>query len=165
MYPLLITIGTWKLHANLAFFILSCVAGIILGVKQALKIEGLPSYSRIHLIVSFTVGTTFAYWAGRLNGGLFAVIYQNWTWEAFTYSGLISFGAILGCLLYGFLVSKIFKISTSKILDLIALILPLVESIYRVGCILMGCCSLALVECTFQRFMVCGLTDTRPRSY
>lgn len=128
------------MHANLAFFTLSCVAGIILGIEQGLKIEGLPSYSRIHLVVNFTVGITFAYLVGRLNGGLFAVIYQNWAWETFTYSGLISFGAILGGLLYGFLVSKIFKISTGKILDLIALILPLMESIYRIGCILMGCC-------------------------
>ena len=54
--------------------------------------------------------------------------------------GLISFGAILGGMLYGYLISKVFKFSTGKILDLIALILPLSESIYRVGCMLMGCC-------------------------
>ena len=77
---------------------------------------------------------------GRLNGGLFAVIYQNWDWEALSDGGLISFGAILGGMLYGYLTSRIFKFSTGKILDLIALILALAESIYRIGCMLMGCC-------------------------
>jgi phosphatidylglycerol:prolipoprotein diacylglycerol transferase len=140
MYPILLTVGSWKLRANLVFFILGCVAGVILGIREVKKIKGLPSYSRINLIVSFSAGIAFAYFVGRLNGGLFAVIYQKWAWRTFAFSGIISFGAILGGLLYGFLVSKIFKISTGKIMDLIALMLPLIEGIYRIGCILNGCC-------------------------
>jgi phosphatidylglycerol:prolipoprotein diacylglycerol transferase len=134
------TLGTWKLHANLIFFIISCAAGVFFGIRKAREIEGLPSYSKSHLIIGFLIGIMFAYLLGRLNGGLFTVISQNFNWEVLSYGGLISFGAILGGLFYGFLISRIFRFSTLKILDLIALILPLMESIYRIGCILMGCC-------------------------
>jgi phosphatidylglycerol:prolipoprotein diacylglycerol transferase len=58
----------------------------------------------------------------------------------FTSSGLVSFGAIIGTLGLGVIIAKIYKLSIGKILDVISIILPLILGIYRIGCILNGCC-------------------------
>ena len=55
-------------------------------------------------------------------------------------NGLISFGAIAGTLLLGYILSKVRKQNTGVTLDTISLILPLVLGIYRIGCVLNGCC-------------------------
>lgn len=58
----------------------------------------------------------------------------------FTSIGLVSFGAVIGTLGLGVILARIFKISTGQILDVISITLPLILGIYRIGCILNGCC-------------------------
>lgn len=140
MYPILLTIGSWKLYANLTFFVLGCIAGIMVGVKEASKVEVFQKYSRLQVIIFFIGGHIFAYWAGRFNGGLFNLFNTGGYINELAYGGFISFGAILGALLYGYFLSRILRLPSGEILDLVALILPLEESVYRIGCLLTGCC-------------------------
>jgi phosphatidylglycerol:prolipoprotein diacylglycerol transferase len=140
MYPVLLSIGSWKLYANFAFFVLSCIIGIMVGIREVSRSESFPRYSKLQLILFFIGGILFAYLAGRLNGGLYGLVYSGGYLNELAYGGFISFGAILGTFLYGFLFSKIFHVPSAEILDLIALILSLMESVYRVGCLLTGCC-------------------------
>ena len=128
------------MYANVAFFVLSCIVGTIVGVRQVFQSKVLPSSPKLLVIFLFLGGLIFAYLAGRLNGGLFHLLFQGGDWRKLAHGGFVSFGAILGALGYGFLLSKIFKAPSGEILDIIALIFPLMESIYRVGCVLMGCC-------------------------
>jgi phosphatidylglycerol---prolipoprotein diacylglyceryl transferase len=142
MYPLLFTIGTWHLYSGFAFYNLGVVAGITVGLHEAFRLPSLANFPKWKLVLVIIGGAILAYWAGRLNGGLFnleSAIQHNDPGQI-THSGFVSFGAILGTLLFGFVFSKAVKIASGPILDILALILPLIESIYRIGCLLMGCC-------------------------
>lgn len=55
-------------------------------------------------------------------------------------SGLVSFGAVIGTLGLGFIMAKVYKRSPGQLLDVISIILPLIFGVYRIGCILNGCC-------------------------
>lgn len=140
MYPVLLTIDTWKLYANLTFFVLGCAVGVILGMREAPKMTGMPKASALAGTGIFISGIALAYWAGKLNGGLFILLQQGGGWNALLQGGFVSFGAILGALLYGFCLAKIARVPPGGVMDLIALIFPLMESIYRIGCVLTGCC-------------------------
>ena len=142
MYPILFTIGSWQIPANITFFGLGCLAGFLMSSKEAARIGPAVGYSKRNLFVFYLGVIPFAYLVGRINGWIFNLdlLFQELSISDFISSGFISFGAVLGALLYGFLYSKICKLSISEELDLVALTLPLIESIYRIGCLLTGCC-------------------------
>ena len=54
--------------------------------------------------------------------------------------GLVSFGVVLGALFMGWALATFRKQSASLLLDVISLSLPLMLAVYRIGCLLNGCC-------------------------
>ena len=140
MYPILLSIGSYKLRANLVFFVLSCIGGIVFGIHEAKKRAEFRRLAAGLSVPVFLAGISFAYFVGRLNGGLYTLLTQTPSWQAFWQGGFVSFGAILGAFLYGFVLSKALRFPFLAAADLIAQIFPFMEAIYRIGCVLTGCC-------------------------
>jgi phosphatidylglycerol:prolipoprotein diacylglycerol transferase len=142
MYPLLLTIGTWHLYSGFAFYNLAVAAGMWVGLHEAFRLPSLVNFPKWKLVLAYCGGAVFAYWGGRLNGDVFNLdsTIQSGDLSQALQNGFVSFGAILGALLAVYIFSKTIKIAAEELMDIVALILPLMESIYRVGCLLMGCC-------------------------
>lgn len=85
--------------------------------------------------------------AGLIGGRtLFIINYPehfsgNWISILFPWvEGLMIIGAIIGVILYGFVILSLYKIPVLKIFDLVAAYAPLMQSISRIGCFASGCC-------------------------
>jgi phosphatidylglycerol:prolipoprotein diacylglycerol transferase len=141
LYPTLFTIGSLQIHAHVFFLVLAIVTAIIVGRKEALRI-GLQQKEIIIFFLSvIPLGLLFGY----INGLIFIVGFLDKldNLEHALSGGLVSFGAILGIFLWGYIILvKILKspIPVGLIMDAIAVVMPLVLGVYRFGCILNGCC-------------------------
>ena len=140
MYPTLFTIGTIHVRASVVFFVLAIITAVIVGRKEAIRIGLQQKEIQIFFLSVIPLGLLFGY----INGLIFVVGFLDALdnlEKAFS-GGLISFGAILGVFLWGYLLAKILKSPkpVGLILDSIAVVMPLVLGIYRFGCILNGCC-------------------------
>jgi phosphatidylglycerol:prolipoprotein diacylglycerol transferase len=138
MRPILFRIVGMGMTTSGFFFWLSCLVGLIIGWKAGKRI----GFSNVENVAFFCGAVLFAYIAGNGNAWLFAWLDSsgNSGLRSIFSSGFVSFGAIWGALGFGALFSFIRQRLTFKLLDWLAALLPLVESIYRIGCLLTGCC-------------------------
>lgn len=138
MYPILFSIGSLNIRANTTFFILGCLAGLWVGKQEA----QLVGYTNKQILRFFAGFLPFAYLAGMINAWLFNIgsILHHPSWQKLLFSGWVSYGGILGALLFVLIYPRIRKDDSGKTMDIVALILPLFEGFYRIGCLLNGCC-------------------------
>ena len=140
LYPILFSISDIPIHASVVFLIAGLLVGMLVGAKEGLRV----GFTKKEIVLFFISGVPLTLAFGALNALAFGVgileIFENL--EYALSSGLISFGAILGAFLWGFLFSKIIRSEQpiGLMLDTIAVIAPLILGIYRIGCILNGCC-------------------------
>jgi phosphatidylglycerol:prolipoprotein diacylglycerol transferase len=138
MYPILFRIGNFKVYSSVVFFVLGLLAGLVAGWVEARR-RGIPARS------------FYLYWGSAipislilavLNGLFFEVVLwnllQNFEFELF--GGLVSFGAVLGALGWGYVLAKITRQPAGPGLDAISVVFPLILGVYRIGCLLNGCC-------------------------
>ncbi len=140
MYPILLVIGDFHLHASVIFLTLGIVFGILVGWKEAQRVGISMRYFHVYWISAIPLALLF----GALNALVFGVGFLDAlrNLEYALSSGLVSFGAILWMLLWGYLLAKVIRPDQPDglVLDTITLIIPLILGIYRIGCILNGCC-------------------------
>ena len=138
MFPIFFTIANFELRASYVFLALGILAGVLVGAKESRRLGFEAKQFRLYLLSAIP----FALFIGALNGFLFrfpfAVALERLE-SALSY-GLVSFGAIIGMFVLGYVIAKIQKLNVGLVLDTIAVILPLVIGIYRIGCLLNGCC-------------------------
>ncbi len=144
MYPILFSLGTINIRANTTFFILGCIAGLYIGRKEVIRqiSEKKLVFQPKKIWLFFIVFLPFVYLSGMFNAWIMSwdFLLQNPSWRNFAFSGWISYGGILGALIFGWLYPLITKDDSVGTLDIIALILPIFEGVYRIGCLLNGCC-------------------------
>ena len=138
MYPVLVTIANFELRASYVFLFLGILFGILIGYRETKRV-GISSIefhlywiSAVPVALFLAAINGFVFWnrLGNISGQLDDILSY----------GLVSYGAILGMLLLGYFLTKIRKINTALFLDTISLAMPLILAIYRIGCILNGCC-------------------------
>jgi phosphatidylglycerol:prolipoprotein diacylglycerol transferase len=140
LYPILLSIGNFHLTSSVFFLILGILAGILAGSREARRLGF--NNRKFHQFWMWAVPLALLF--GALNSLVFAVgllpAVQN-PGNALS-SGLVSYGAILGAFLVCYLYLKIIKREdlTGVAFDTIAVVLPLILGIYRIGCLLNGCC-------------------------
>ncbi len=141
MYPILFTVFGINTYASPVFLILAIIVGVVVGRKEAER-RGLSQENfRLYIVAAIPVGLLFA----ALNSLLFyrgpstAISVFESPQKIFS-GGLVSFGAVIVLLALAFAAAKIRKEPVAPVLDTVSLILPLVLGVYRIGCILNGCC-------------------------
>jgi phosphatidylglycerol---prolipoprotein diacylglyceryl transferase len=142
MDPILFHLGPLPVYANATFFFFGCLAGFWVSSREAARLGTLVGYSKRNMLIFFSGAIPFAYLLGRLNAWIFNPEIERFGcgFQGFLNAGFLSFGAILGAFLYAFGYVKIRNLNVGEELDLVALTMPLIESIYRIGCLLNGCC-------------------------
>lgn len=138
MIPILFTLGEFEVSSSVFFLILGVLAGLGVGWVEARR-----GGAADRLFHGFWVSAVpLALLLAALNGWFFEVgIAEGLRSIARAdYAGLVSFGAVLGLLLWGFVYSKLTKLQVGAVLDTIAVVLPVVLGVYRIGCMLAGCC-------------------------
>lgn len=141
MYPILFTLFGINIYASPVFLILAIVIGIFVGSKE---VERRGMSRRDFVIYSVTIipiALGFAVLNGLLfHGGLKNVLNALKEPGDFFSNGLVSFGAVIVMLAWAFVLAKIRKMPIVPALDVTALMLPLILGVYRIGCVLNGCC-------------------------
>lgn len=138
MYPILLSIGAWEIRSSTVFLILGILAGVFLGWRESQRM----GYSKQRVFAFLLSVVPFALLLGALNSllfwlGLFDAL-RN-LYRPFS-SGYVSYGVILGALFLGWVFARRRERSAGPALDLISLTFPLMLGIYRIGCLLNGCC-------------------------
>ena len=138
MHPILFTIGGFEVRSSAVFLILGIIVGIVVGRNETRKM----GIARRDFTTFFVVAIPLAILFGAFNGLVFGVgvvdAFKNLGETLST--GLVSFGAVIILLAWGYVQSRINKTPPAPAMDLISTILPLVLGVYRIGCILNGCC-------------------------
>lgn len=148
MYPILFSSGSFNLRSSVFFFFLGCVAGLIIGIIETKRLSELGRivYDPISIWVFFLAFLPFVYLSGLVNTWIFNWDFysKNLSLKGLLSSGWISYGGIIGalifCPVYDYLYPRITKNITVPTIDSIALVLPIFEGVYRIGCLLNGCC-------------------------
>ncbi len=138
MYPILFTIGTWEVRASLVFTLLGILLGLWVGRREARR----AGFTDGDIFSFFLIAVLVALGMGFANGFLFRLV-RHWGFvglDDFFSGGLVSFGAVLGALLTGWTLARVRRQSSGQTLDVIALALALILAVYRIGCLLNGCC-------------------------
>ncbi len=141
MFPLLVDIGNLQFRFSTLIFM---ILGLAIGAAVAgweYKRLGFNHHRRNQLYWTLAIPLVFLI-------SMFSAFLLNLSgWDLFENLenalafGFNSFGAILGILFLGYVQSKLFnEPSAGKRLDFISSILPLSLGIYRIGCLLNGCC-------------------------
>ena len=141
MFPLLVDISDLQVRfSTLIFMILGLAVGTAVAGREYQKL-GFNNQSRNQLFWALAIPLVFLismFSAFLLNLGGWN-LFENLE-NALSF-GFSSFGAILGVLFLGYVQSKLLREPTAgKRLDFISSILPLSLGIYRIGCLLNGCC-------------------------
>lgn len=138
MFPVLLTIGDFKVYSSIVFLVLAILVGLIVGRIEARRVGIAGPGFYVYSVSVIPVALALA----ALNGWGFEIalwnILQNYEFEGS--GGLVSFGAVLGALGWGFALAKLARQAPGKVLDVISVALPLILGIYRIGCLLNGCC-------------------------
>lgn len=141
MYPILFTLLGINVYASPVFLVLAIGIGIFVGSRE---VERRGISRRDFVIYSTTVipiALGFALLNGLLfQGGLKNILNALKEPGDFFSNGLVSFGAVIVMLAWAFVLAKLRKLPIAPALDTIALMLPLILGIYRIGCVLNGCC-------------------------
>ena len=141
MFPLLVDIGDLQLRlSTLIFMILGLAVGTAVAGREYQRL-GFNNQSRNQMFWALAIPLVFLismFSAFLLNLGGWD-LFENLE-NALSF-GFSSFGAVLGVLFLGYIQSKLLKEPTAgRRLDFISSILPLSLGIYRIGCLLNGCC-------------------------
>ena len=141
MFPFLVDIGDLQFRfSTLIFMILGLAVGAAVAGREYSQ-RGFNHQRRNQLYWALALPLTF------LISMFSAFAFSLGNWDIFenlenslSY-GFSSFGAVLSVLFLGYVQSKLFKEPTAgRRLDFISSILPLSLGIYRIGCLLNGCC-------------------------
>lgn len=138
MYPILFVISGRPIYASPVFLALALVIGFFISRSEIRRRE-------------IPLKVFYLYWVLAVPTALFLAAVNSALFHyrlldvisnpgELTSTGLVSFGAVIGTLGLGFIIAKIYKISAGQVLDAISIILPLILGVYRIGCILNGCC-------------------------
>lgn len=141
MYPILFSVFGINIYASPVFLILALGVGVMVGYREAERLGYTRADYNIYWISAIPIALLLAILNSILFGaglrGLLDVIRSP---GGFASNGFVSFGAVIGLLAWGFILAKIRKLPADSVMDGTATILPLMLGIYRVGCILNGCC-------------------------
>ncbi len=138
MRPILFIISGTPIYASPVFLVLALVTGFFVGRNEIRRREIPLKVYYLYWVLAVPVALFLAAANSALfHQRLFHVLSHP---GELTSTGLVSFGAVIGTLGLGFIIAKIYKLPVGQILDVISIILPLVLGVYRVGCILNGCC-------------------------
>lgn len=138
MYPILFRIDVLVVSASSVFLVLGILAGFLVGWKESKRV----GFSNRDVFLFAALAIPVALFLGILNGYVFRLILYRDSpvqFELFQ-SGMVSFGVVLGMFTVSWLQSRLSKLPPAKGLDMIALVLPLILAIFRIGCLLNGCC-------------------------
>lgn len=144
MLPILFSVGAIDVRANTTFFILGCLVGLWVGWKEVKRqtSEAQLPFEPKRILVFFAVFLPFVYLIGMVGAWLFhwnMLMYAP-SWQKFAFSGWISYGGIVGALVFGACYPNLFNDHSARTPDIVALVLPIFEGVYRIGCLLNGCC-------------------------
>jgi phosphatidylglycerol:prolipoprotein diacylglycerol transferase len=114
------------------------LVGSLVGWHEARR----QGYSRLQIALYILIAIPLAMGLGIVNGWLFnPEFYYGLEHSQFVLrGGLVSFGALLGALLAGAISSRLVREPMARGADSVALVLPLILGIIRIGCLLNGCC-------------------------
>jgi phosphatidylglycerol:prolipoprotein diacylglycerol transferase len=138
MYPILFTVFGYNVYASPVFLALAIIIAIIVGKKEAERRGIEPRDFTMYWTTAIPAALLLAALNARMLNANLADLYNNP--RGIFSNGLVSFGAVLGLLGWGYIMAKIRKQPAAPILDTVSLMLPLILGIYRIGCILNGCC-------------------------
>jgi phosphatidylglycerol:prolipoprotein diacylglycerol transferase len=138
MLPTLFSIGTLEIRSNFFFSVL----GFIVCLWAGSRLASGSGYSRQQVLLFFAGLLPSAYLVGMLNAWMFNLpsILNYPSWHKVILSGWVSYGGILGAMLFSLLAPRFSRLDVLKRMDILAVVLPLFEGIYRIGCLLNGCC-------------------------
>ena len=138
MYPILFVISGIPIYASPFFLVLALIAGFLVSRYEILR-RGISL--KVYYIY-WVLAVPIALFLAAINSALFhrRFLFVISNPDELTSTGLVSFGAVIGTLGLGYIIAKIYKLSEGQILDVISIILPLILGVYRIGCILNGCC-------------------------
>jgi phosphatidylglycerol:prolipoprotein diacylglycerol transferase len=141
MYPILFNLFGTDIYASPLFLALAIFVGIQVGRREALRRGFNENDFTIYWVSAIPLALLFAVLNGVLFRGGWDAALETLKNPAELFSnGLVSFGAVVLLLGWGFVLTKIRKQPAAPSLDTISLMLPLILGIYRIGCILNGCC-------------------------
>lgn len=161
MYPVLFTIGDFKIYSSIFFLVLAILIGVTVGRIEARRVgvSGRGFFAYLLSVLPIALGLAV------LNGLIFEIalwnILSNYEFEGA--GGLVSFGAVMGVLAWGYVLARVTRKSPAEQLDLISVILPLILGIYRIGCLLNGCCYGMEIEGSLATPLVGMMGVTAPR--
>ncbi len=138
MHPILFVISGIPIYASPVFLVLAIIIGFFVG-RNEIRRRGIRDKEfYLYWIFSVPVALVLA----AINSALFynRLLYIFSNLGELPSSGLVTFGAVIGTLGLGFINAKFYKRSVGQTLDVISIILPLIFGVYRIGCILNGCC-------------------------
>ena len=138
MHPILFVISGIPIYASAVFLVLALIIGFFVGRYEILRREIRVKEYYYYWGLAGPVGLVLAAANSALFHGRIVFVLANP--GELTSSGLVSFGAIVGALGVGFINAKVYRRSVGQTLDVISIILPLILGVYRIGCILNGCC-------------------------
>lgn len=138
MHPILFIISGIPIYASPVFLVLALMTGFFVGRIEILR-RDIPL--KVYYLY-WLYAVPFALLLAAVNSALFHQrLLDVLSHPAqLTSTGLVSFGAVIGTLGLGFVFAKIYKLPPGEILDVISILLPLILGVYRIGCILNGCC-------------------------
>lgn len=138
MQPILLIISGVPIYASPVFLGLAIVIGFFVGRHEIRRREiNLKVFYLYWLLATPAALILAAANSALVYGRSFDIFAHP---DELTSSGLVSFGAVIVTLGLGFIMAKIYKISVGQTLDAISITLPLILGIYRIGCVLNGCC-------------------------
>ena len=139
MYPILFAISNFSFRTSYLFILLGTFFGIWVGLKEARRVGFSARTFRLYWVIILPLALLFSLSDRLIFDNSFFYTFQNL--EILLSFGLVSsFGVIWRMLLFGYLIAKWKRENPALLLDLISLTLPLSLGVYRIGCLLNGCC-------------------------
>ncbi len=132
-------IGSVAVRWITLIFILSIIIVVVLSMVGAKR-------TGTAIVRRRTVGLSLSFIVGAIIGGKFFYILDNLNnfsehpGDIFNLTGIVMYGVVIGALLSVFIYTRFSKISFWGIGDIIAPGAMLGMTVYRVGCIINGCC-------------------------
>ncbi len=138
MYPIMFVISGIPIYSSPLFLVLALIIGFFVGRNEIRRRGISDKIFYLYWVCAVPIALILA----AINSALFynRLFYIVANPFELPSSGLVSFGAVIGTLGLGFIMEKATKRSPGQLMDVISIILPLILGVYRIGCILNGCC-------------------------